>query len=190
MTPGVQMGCTFLISRKVGEQQAPAAPKKDVDVLDVWYGRLAHADCHSVQWMAEKDVERDNSRRQRSGLDECSQCIEGAMTDTPMPSRTHVEVRPGAVIRTDVSVMNVPSIGRARYFVTSIDEVSSYVKVFHMKWKGEAAELLKCQFCWVEGPSGCMVKKIVLDGGNEHAKGSEDLEIQGIEVPPNPSFTP
>lgn len=92
------------------------------------------------------------------------------MTSTSMPLKIHVESRPGAVIHNDVAVMNVPSRDGARYFVTLIDEASGHVRAFLSKPKAEAAELLEGQVCWVERPSGCTVKNIVLDCGREYLK--------------------
>lgn len=40
--------------------------------------------------------------------DDCSMCFERSMMYTPMPLRTHEEIRYGAVIHTGVAVMNVP----------------------------------------------------------------------------------
>lgn len=95
--------------------------------------------------MPDKDAIQDMDMIQRSAMDDCSTCIQGTMTDTPMPSTTHEEVRPGEVIHTDVAAMNVPSIGGARYFVSFIDEVSGHVKALPMNSKGQASELLKRQ---------------------------------------------
>lgn len=97
-----------------------------------------------------KDAVRDMDMCQHSGLDDCSLCIQGTVTNTPMLLRTRVEVRPGAMIDTDVAVINVQSIGGARYFFSLINEASVQVSASDMKSKVEAAELLKRQFSWIE----------------------------------------
>lgn len=107
--------------------------------------------------MADKEVIRDMDMRQLSVLDDCSFCIEKTMNNTPMPSRTYVKARPGAVINNDVAVMNVPSIVGAGYFVTFIDKESGHVKAFHTKSKGETADLLKHHASGLERQSGCRV---------------------------------
>lgn len=58
-------------------------------------------------------------------------------------SRTFLEKRPGAAVRTDVVEMNVTSAEGARYFVTIIDEASRHPGACQVKKKGEAAELIK-----------------------------------------------
>lgn len=50
-----------------------------------------------------------------------------------MSSRSHLEVRPVTVIKSAVGVMSVPSIGKARYFVTFTDKASGHVKSFAIK---------------------------------------------------------
>lgn len=52
------------------------------------------------------------------------------MSNTPIPSSTHEEARPGAGIHIDVAVINVLLISGARYFVILMDEVSGYLRAF------------------------------------------------------------
>lgn len=89
---------------------------------------------------------------------------------------------PGAMIHTTIAVVNVPSIGRARYFATFINEECGHVGAFHMKLEGEETELLKRQANWIERQYVCRVKKLELDGGRRYVKGSKDLEVCGIEI--------
>lgn len=59
------------------------------------------------------------------------------MTNTFIPSRTHLEVRLGALTHIDVGDMNWQSIGGAMYFVTFIHEVSDLVRAFPHEAKGQ-----------------------------------------------------
>lgn len=97
--------------------------------------------------MAGKDVVRYMDMRQLAVLDDCSLCIEQAMTNTPIPLKNYVQVRRRAAIHTPVVLLNVLSTIRAGYFVTLIDEASAHVEAFGMKSKGEAAALLERQVC-------------------------------------------
>lgn len=130
--------------KKMEKQQVLPATEKYVSVLDFCHVRLDDDDCRAIKWMGEKDAVQDMDMCQRFVLDDCFPCIKGTMTNTPMPSRTHVEVRPGAVIHTDVAFMKGPSIAGARYFIISMDKESFHVGAFHMNLKDEAADLLKC----------------------------------------------
>lgn len=87
------------------------------------------------------------------------------MKNIPTLLRTHVEVKPGAVIHGDLEVMHVSSISGAKYFVTCIDEASGHFRALDMKSEGEAAGMLKLQVCGVKQQSRCPVKKIELEGG-------------------------
>lgn len=140
--------------------------------------------------MADRDVVRDMDKFQPSIPHDWSPCVEGTLTNTAMPQRTHVEAIPGAVIYADVAHMNASSIGGARYFVNFIDEACCRVRTFHLKSKSEAAELLECQVSWIERRSGCMVKRIVLDDSREYDRRLKDLFMQGIEVSPTSPNTP
>lgn len=59
-----------------------------------------------------------------------------------------------------------------------------------MEEKGNAAQLLKRQVCWVEPQSGCMVRRIMLHDGKEYKKGRKKLEGLGIEVHPTDLYAP
>lgn len=67
------------------------------------------------------------------------------MTNTPMPLRTNLLAKTGAVICTGVVVTDVPSISGAKYLTIALDEACGYVTAFQLKFKGEAPELLKHQ---------------------------------------------
>lgn len=105
------------------------------------------------------------------------------MTNKPTLSRTHVKIRPGAVIENDVASMNLLSIGGGIYYVTFVDEVYGHVRASHMMSKHEAAELPKRQVNCFERQSGCMIRRTVVDGRREYVKGSTDLEVHGITFP-------
>lgn len=75
-----------------------------------------------MKHIAYKDAFRDMYMRPRSFLDDFSPFIKRTMTNTPVPLRTHVEVRPGGVLQTDAAVMNVRLIGRKWHYVALMDE--------------------------------------------------------------------
>lgn len=111
--------------------------------------------------------------RHSSVLDVCSLCIEGIAKNTPMKLRTHVEVRPAAVIRACGAVMNVLSITREWHLDTFVDETPSHLRTSHMKSKSEAGELLK--FLVFLG------RAIVLLYGKEDCAGRRKILLQGLE---------
>lgn len=103
-------------------------------------------------------------------------CTQGKMNNKSMRLHTHVNTRPEAVVHTDVSEINVLSLGEAGYFFTSTNEVSSRGKVFHMKTTSEATQLFKLHVRWVERQNEASVKNIVPDGGKEHLEMSQPME--------------
>lgn len=115
---------------------------------------LACKACHdgrrAIMWIADKDVVQNVNMRQFSVLNEGSPCKDGTMINKPMPLRTHVEARTGAVIQTNVAVRSVRSICGASYLDTFIDGASGHARDFRMKLNRGAAQLLKRQVCWIE----------------------------------------
>lgn len=80
-----------------------------------------------------------------------------------MKTLRNVEMRPKAVIHTDVTSMIDQSLGRARYSFTLLDESSGYVKALYLKAKGDITELVKCNVYWLSGREKYSGQKIVLD---------------------------
>lgn len=128
------MGYLVLISRK-SRKSSPSYLEKDDGVLDDLDARFASTDRSAVNWVADKDAVQDMDMPQHYVLDDCYPCIEGAVTNTIMPSRTHGEVRPASVIHTNVTIMSVPQMDRERYFVSRIDEVLGHVRISCKKSK-------------------------------------------------------
>lgn len=107
-----------------------------------------------------------------------------------MLSRTHVKVRPGAVMHTDIAELNVLSIYVARYFFSLIDEVSGPVRDFYRSSKAKAAELQNRQAFWVEQESGSVVKNTVLYVRIECTKDSDYFKANRIEAYDTSRYTP
>lgn len=68
-----------------------------------------------MKWIADMDVVWDMDMLQSSVLDDCFLGIEWTVTNTNMQSRTRVKYGHGAVVHTDLTVINVPSIKVPRY---------------------------------------------------------------------------
>lgn len=92
-----------------------------------------------------KGTFRNVDMAKRSTLADISRCILGIVMNTPIKTLSHGDTQLGAVVHTDVVMMNGLSLRCGWYFVTFIDEARVYGKTFHTKTKGEVAELLKHQ---------------------------------------------
>lgn len=122
-----------------------AASGRRLYILDVKHARLPHAGGPAIKWKLGRGTIRDMDRTKRSLLADCSPCIQGRMRNKLMKMRNHVEKGPGAVVHTDMTVMNDLPLGRARHLVSFISEAFGYVSSVHIEPKGEAAEILKRQ---------------------------------------------
>lgn len=94
-----------------------------------------------------------------------------------MKSPANFETRIGVLLHSGVTEMNVPSVGGAKYFVKCIGEKSGNFSACHVKTKAEAAGFLKRHACWFGRRTDFRVKKIVLDGGKEYIKKTNELEV-------------
>ncbi len=89
--------------------------------------------------MVEKVLVRGLDLNGKGTLPECRPCLEAAMTNGPMKSRTAVTGTPGTVIFTDVAEMHIMLLGSAKYFVVFMDEASGHLCAVHLKSNGDAA---------------------------------------------------
>lgn len=146
--------------KMVVEQKTVAVKEKNFSVLHVCLAMLLQLTIlPSSGW--QKKCCPGYERNHRPVLDDCSPCIDATMTNTIMPSRTSMEVRPGAVIYIIIIVMIVVLVDTARYFATSINEESGIMNAFDMSSNGQAAQLLKGQVCLVEHHCRFIVKQNV-----------------------------
>lgn len=104
---GKRTDVMYAVDFKMFGEQSFAVLGTDASVFSVRNARFAEADRHTVSWSANEHDFRNVEMRQLSILGDCSSCIEGTMTNMPMPSCTHVESGPGAVTRNDIAVMDI-----------------------------------------------------------------------------------
>ena len=114
----------------------------DLQNVDLWHLRFAHANIPSIRKLAASDaVTGLNSKTVKTLKGSCDSCVKGKQTRVPLHVNKHRTEEKGAVIHSDVcGPMPVPSLGGSLYFVCFIDEYSGYIAVYPIKKKSDVAE--------------------------------------------------
>lgn len=125
----------------------------------------------------------------------CEACIMGKQHRTAYPRGVSTRATKAfEIIHSDVcGPMSVNSVGGSRYFVTFIDDYSSYTRVYFIKHKDEVLEKFKEFVNLTANITGKQVKTLRSDNGGEYCSKSFDayLKEKGIvhqtTVPYNPA---
>lgn len=116
----------------------------------------------------------------------CEPCQLGKAHRKPFREKSNSRVTtPGEYVHTDVcGLIQVESQGRANYFVTFIDDASSFCHVYFLKHKDEVFEKFKTYDRLVENKFGSKLKTVRSDNGGEYRskKMAAYLEARGISM--------
>lgn len=110
--------------------------------LYLWHQRIAHADNNAIARMANFNAAEGINLTAKAQGDVCEPCMEGMVTNGPMPLRKNLCLTPGAAIHTAVAYIYVPSLGGAKYFVTFLDAAAGKISASPIVRKNEARSRL------------------------------------------------
>ena len=120
--------------------------------------------------------------RSKTGLD-CEICIKGKMTKMSFPKKSERVSEKLEIVHSDLcGPMRVESNGKARYFVTFIDDQSRWCEVRLLKRKDEVFGAFKEYKAFVETQTGRKIKHLQSDNGKEYRNKEFDdfLKSNGI----------
>ena len=161
--------------------------------IDLWHRRLGHLSVDGIKWLANglaHGIELEKGKE----LTFCDACVHGKQHRESFPKEgaTHAtEVL--EIVHTDVcGPMSEPSIGKARYFVTFIDDKTRKTFVYFLKQKSDAFEKFKQFKSAVENKTGKRIKTLRSDNGGEYTSNEFEtyLKKHGIAHQKTAPYTP
>jgi hypothetical protein len=122
----------------------------------------------------------------------CKGCVEGKMPSASFPKSDTRAKRPFDLIHSDVKSFPIKSYHKYRYFVSFLDDYSSYCWIVCLKTKDEVFKTFKQFVTFAERQYNCKVKKIMSDFGGEYKslKFGSYVKSLGIEVQNSAPRTP
>jgi hypothetical protein len=161
--------------------------------LQEWHERFGH--------LNEKDLKNIIRKQKVDGIDikadealpVCETCVKGKQTRKPFTRSVSQSTELLELVHTDVcGPVRVNSLAGSRYFVTFIDDKSTWCEVYFMKKKSEVTEKFKEYKCLVEKKTERKIKTIRSDNGTEYTSHylKDFLKQEGIRHELTVEYTP
>ena len=158
-----------------------------------WHERFGHIGMQSLQQLACKEMVTGLPKT-ISGLGEvCTGCMLGKQSRDAFPSEGNKASEALALVHSDLcGPMKVPSLGKARYFLTFIDDATRFKTLYFLQTKDQVLSKFQEFKALVENSSGKKIKAIRTDRGGEYLNEAFDdfLAKNGIQHDKTAPFTP
>lgn len=156
---------------------------KKLSLAEIWHRKLGHINYRDL-WKCHQDkavigLKLDERRDEVF----CDTCVKGKMTRTPFPKESTKKTEILEIIHSDIcGPMRNESNGKARYFITFIDNASRWCEVRFLRNKSDAFQAFKDYRASVENLTGKRIKYLQSDNGKEYINESFDifLRMNGI----------
>lgn len=179
-------GETKLIAKRVGnlyyvcndsEETNWASTRNNHVSIDTWHCRLGHLNEKDLTEMLKKNfVDQVNIKRK---LQPCDICIRGKMTTLPFPKKSDRKTGVLDLVHSDVwGPSRTESLGKARYFVTFIDDCSRWCEVYFIRNKSDVLRVFKEYKARMERQTGRKIKCLMSDNGGEYCNHDFDVFLK------------
>src|SRR5205085_6020882 len=166
---------------------------KQLSLTD-WHERLAHVSKDTLIKFGESAIEDlDLGSTDSDPNEPCKPCIHGKQHRAPFHPRNKRRGRPLELVHSDLCESNVTSLGGGKYVLTLTDDATKHGMVYILPNKNASTVLkaFKDYQAWAERQSGCKIKELRTDRGNEYMGEMIDyVKSQGIEHNPTAGYSP
>jgi hypothetical protein len=150
------------------ENKVLVAMQPDTDAM-LWHRRLGHVNYQTLIKMKNGAVDGMNFKDNEDEIKNCVTCAESKMCAKPFEKSKRETTEILQLLHSDVNgPMETQSIGKAKYFVTFIDDFSRKVFVFFLRSKSEVTEKYVEFVRFIENQTGKKVKTLRSDNGGEY----------------------
>ncbi|CAD6236968.1 GSCOCG00012493001-RA-CDS [Cotesia congregata] len=159
--------------------------------LDLWHARLGHLHMDAVVNLSKGQASGIKLLKKDTTL--CDVCHRGKLTVKPFYPRAEKSQRMLEIVHTDLcQPSGTKSEGGNRYFVTFIDDYSSWCELYLLKSKDGVFEAFKTYKNYVEKQTGLKIKALQSDNGREYCNKQFDeyLRHEGIKKRLTVPYTP
>jgi hypothetical protein len=183
----------YLLSNFVPKYISTVFLSQSNDISRLWHEIFVHLNYNYLhQLNKENMVEGLPAINFTSGV--CQGCILGKHPEKKFDKgKEHRDSSPLGLIHSDITgPFPQPSISKARYVLTFIDDFSRFTWVFFLKLKSEVFECLIEFKALAKNDSGCKIKILHTDNGGEYVKNYvQQLCIDaGIQLQHTVPYTP
>ena len=185
-------GCLYTLETK---RLSSTVDSAHVASLQLWHERLAHVDRRGIAQMVRKGVVKGIQISNSDSQGDCMACIQGKAHRAAIPAVRTSARASGMLDRIHSDVcgpMEEVSIGGSRYFVSFIDEHSSWVTVYCVKQKSEVSDCFLSYQKFCERQHGRKIRILRSDRGGEYLSNGLQTHFDdtGIQHELTTAYTP
>jgi len=159
----------------------------------LWHERFGHLGMQSLQQLASEGMVTGLPKNLSNLGDVCTGCMMGKQHRDAFPSEGKKSSEPLALIHSDLcGPMNTPSLGKAKYFLTFIDDATRFTYISFLQSKDQVFSKFKEFKARVENITGRRIKGLRTDRGTEYVNKELDgfLAQHGIRHDKTAPYTP
>jgi transposase InsO family protein len=160
------------------------------DESNVWHSRLCSVNFGCMMRLASLSLTPNFTSVKNS---KCHVCVESKQTCKPHKTAEARNLTPLELVHSDLSEMNgVLTKGGKRYFMTLIDDSTSFCYIYLLKSKDEALHYFKIYKAEVENQLERKIKHLRSDRGSEYFSNTFDIfyEEHSIDHERTPPYSP
>lgn len=139
--------------------------------VSLWHQRCGHLNVNDLLEVTQRGYVTGITLRERESTP-CDVCLRSKMTALPFPKKSEKSTSILEIVHSDVwGPARTESWGRARYFVTFIDDSSRWCEVRFLRKKSDVFQSFKEFKAQAELQSGVQLKCLMSDNGLEYTNG-------------------
>jgi transposase InsO family protein len=188
------MDCNlYRLLASVVQPKETAAAASAVETT-IWHERFGHLGEQNLNQLSKKKLVDGLPNLDLVPVQPCGGCLAGKQHKHPFNSKPSVRAKqPLQLIHSDLcGPMQTPSLGKALYFLSLIDDFSRYTFVYFLETKSQCLEKFLAYKRLVENQTERTIKELRTDRGGEYVNGKflEVLADAGVKAQRTTPRTP
>ena len=164
-----------------------------IDHNILWHHRLGHTNIQTIKTLQSNNMVIGLPKEHFSAIELCEGCIFGKMSQHPFPIRQSKSEYLLQLVHSDIcGPFPTTSITGSKYFISFIDDYSSFTVLTFLKSKNQALQAFKNYVTLAENITKETVQQLQTDGGGEYNSNAfkEYFQAKGIKHRKTTPHTP
>lgn len=147
--------------------------------IHLWHRRMGHLNAAYLKQLRQAAIGVDF---ENSPLQQCEICAAGKLVQKPFRLNNKSATGILELIHSDVCQVEDLSIGKAKYFVTFLDDHSRKIFVYFLKQRDEVPDVVIKFINFVEKQTGRKLKMLRTDNGREYLNSKLRSALDGLGI--------
>ena len=157
--------------------------------INLWHRRMGHLNATYLKQLRQMAIGVDFENTQTH---QCEICVTGKLVQKPFNLNSKRATSILELVHSDVCQVEDLSIGKAKYYITFLDDHSRKIFVYFLKQKDEVPDIVKKFIKFTEKQTGQKVKILRTDNGREYVNANlkSTLDDLGIKHQTSIAYQP